>query len=235
MNGLIMNGAIVASGNKSVENIQHRIYEVRGLQVMLDRDLAELYGVETRVLNQAVKRNIERFPSDFLFRLSKKEWDHLKSQIVISNNTLKNIDNEAVEQKDSDWKSHPVITGRGGDRALPYAFTELGVAMLSSVLRSDTAIQVNINIMRAFVMIRQAFSALQSTNLRVEQLSLSMKELSTRLEESLRNQNDINSEQERTNEEIAVQIEMINDVLDQLRTTPPPPAKPIGFKVSSSD
>ena len=92
LNGLIMNGAIVASGNKSVENIQHRIYEVRGLQVMLDRDLAELYGVETRVLNQAVKRNIERFPSDFLFRLSKKEWDHLKSQIVISNNTLKNID-----------------------------------------------------------------------------------------------------------------------------------------------
>lgn len=230
-----MNGAIVISGDNSVESIQHRIYEVRGQQVMLDRDLAELYGVETRVLNQAVKRNIERFPSDFLFRLSKNEWKLLKSQIVISKNILKNIDNECVEQDESDRKSQSVMTGRGGDRALPNAFTELGVAMLSSVLRSDTAIQVNINIMRAFVMIRQALSTWQSTNLRVEQLSLSMKELNTRLEESLRNQNDINCEQERTNEEIAVQIEMINDVLDQLRTTPTPPAKPIGFKVSSSD
>ena len=230
-----MNGAIVISGDNSVESIQHRIYEVRGQQVMLDRDLAELYGVETRVLNQAVKRNIERFPSDFLFRLSKNEWELLKSQIVISKNILKNIDNECVEQDESDRKSQSVMTGRGGDRALPNAFTELGVAMLSSVLRSDTAIQVNINIMRAFVMIRQALSTWQSTNLRVEQLSLSMKQLSTRLEESLRNQNDINCEQERTNEEIAVQIEMINDVLDQLRTTPTPPAKPIGFKVSSSD
>lgn len=230
-----MNGAIVISGDNSVESIQHRIYEVRGQQVMLDRDLAELYGVETRVLNQAVKRNIERFPSDFLFRLSKNEWELLKSQIVISKNILKNIDNECVEQDESDRKSQSVMTGRGGDRALPNAFTELGVAMLSSVLRSDTAIQVNINIMRAFVMIRQALSTWQSTNLRVEQLSLSMKELNTRLEESLRNQNDINCEQERTNEEIAVQIEMINDVLDQLRTTPTPPAKPIGFKVSSSD
>ena len=230
-----MNGALVISGDNSVESIQHRIYEVRGQQVMLDRDLAELYGVETRVLNQAVKRNIERFPSDFLFRLSKNEWELLKSQIVISKNILKNIDNECVEQDESDRKSQSVMTGRGGDRALPNAFTELGVAMLSSVLRSDTAIQVNINIMRAFVMIRQALSTWQSTNLRVEQLSLSMKQLSTRLEESLRNQNDINCEQERTNEEIAVQIEMINDVLDQLRTTPTPPAKPIGFKVSSSD
>ena len=230
-----MNGAIVISGDNSVESIQHRIYEVRGQQVMLDRDLAELYGVETRVLNQAVKRNIERFPSDFLFRLSKNEWELLKSQIVISKNILKNIDNECVEQDESDRKSQSVMTGRGGDRALPNAFTELGVAMLSSVLRSDTAIQVNINIMRAFVMIGQALSTWQSTNLRVEQLSLSMKELNTRLEESLRNQNDINCEQERTNEEIAVQIEMINDVLDQLRTTPTPPAKPIGFKVSSSD
>ena len=96
---------------------------------MLDRDLAELYGVETRVLNQAVKRNAERFPEDFMFQLTQHEWGNLKSQFVISS-----------------W---------GGIRKLPYVFTELGVAMLSSVLASKTAIQINMGIMRAFVSIRQ--------------------------------------------------------------------------------
>ncbi len=96
---------------------------------MLDFDLAELYEVETKVLNQAVKRNTDRFPIDFMFQLSKKEFEILKSQIVTSS-----------------W---------GGTRKLPYAFTEQGVAMLSSVLRSDKAINVNIAIMRAFVLMRQ--------------------------------------------------------------------------------
>ena len=154
-----------------VEAIRHRIYEVRGLRVMLDRDLAELYGVETRALNQAVKRNIDRFPDDFLFRLNKNEWTFLKSQIVISNNDATTADNKDVDTNDDSLKSQIVISNRGGDRALPYAFTELGIAMLSSVLRSETAIQVNINIMRAFVAIRHTVSAWQGVNLKVEQLS----------------------------------------------------------------
>ena len=132
---------ITAIGTSEVEVIKHRIYEVRGLRVMLDRDLAELYGVETRALNQAVKRNIDRFPDDFLFRLNKNEWTFLKSQIVISNNDATTADNKDVATNGDSLKSQFVISNRGGDRALPYAFTELGIAMLSSVLRSETAIQ----------------------------------------------------------------------------------------------
>jgi len=111
--------------------IQSKIYEIRSQRVMLDRDLAEMYGVETRVLNQAVKRNIERFPEDFMFQLTDEEFQNWKSQIVITNSI------------------------NMGLRRNPYAFTELGVAMLSSVLNSKTAIQINMGIMRAFVAIRK--------------------------------------------------------------------------------
>ena len=206
-----------------VEVIRHRIYEVRGLRVMLDRDLAELYGVETRALNQAVKRNIDRFPDDFLFRLNKKEWTFLKSQIVISNTDATTADNKDVATNGDSLKSQFVISNRGGDRALPYAFTELGIAMLSSVLRSETAIQVNINIMRAFVAIRHAVSAWQGVNLKVEQLSHKVDQLNSYVEEILHDQNDINRMQEETNNEIALQIEAINDALDQLREKPSTP------------
>jgi hypothetical protein len=113
-------------------NIETRIYEIRGLKVMLDYDLSRLYEVETRVLNQAVKRNIKRFPDDFMFRLNEKEWDTLISQIVTSKTEK-----------------------RGGTQKLPYAFTEQGVAMLSGILNSEKAINVNIAIMRAFVFVRQ--------------------------------------------------------------------------------
>lgn len=109
--------------------IQSKIYEIRGQQVMLDFDLAQLYEVETKVLNQAVKRNSKRFPSDFMFKLTQTEWGILKSQIVTSR-----------------W---------GGSRKFPSAFTEQGLAMLSGILNSDKAIDVNINIMRAFVAIRK--------------------------------------------------------------------------------
>lgn len=109
--------------------IRNLIYVVRGQKVMLDSDLAMLYGVETRALNQAVKRNIERFPQDFMFQLTKEEFENLKSQIVTSS-----------------W---------GGVRKLPYAFTEQGVAMLSSVLKSKRAININVQIMRTFVQIRK--------------------------------------------------------------------------------
>ena len=213
-----------------VEVIRHRIYEVRGLRVMLDRDLAELYGVETRALNQAVKRNIDRFPDDFLFRLNKNEWTFLKSQIVISNNDATTADNKDVATNGDSLKSQFVISNRGGDRALPYAFTELGIAMLSSVLRSETAIQVNINIMRAFVAIRHAVSAWQGVNLKVEQLSHKVDQLNNYVEEILHDQNDINRMQEETNNEIALQIEAINDALDQLREQPSTPRKRIGYK-----
>ena len=221
---------ITTIGTSEVEVIKHRIYEVRGLRVMLDRDLAELYGVETRALNQAVKRNIDRFPDDFLFRLNKNEWTFLKSQIVISNTDATTADNKDVATNGDSLKSQFVISNRGGDRALPYAFTELGIAMLSSVLRSETAIQVNINIMRAFMAIRHAVSTWQGVNLKVEQLSHKVDQLNNYVEEILHDQNDINRMQEETNTEIALQIEAINDALDQLREKPTTPRKRIGYK-----
>ena len=113
----------------SEEAIVEKIFVLRGLKVMLDRDLAEMYGVETRVLNQAVSRNLSRFSEDFMFQLSDEEWKNLISQFVISS--------------------------YGGVRKLPFAFTEQGVAMLSSVLRSETAIQVNIQIIRVYTRMKQ--------------------------------------------------------------------------------
>lgn len=214
---------IIIRDNTDIDVIKHRIYEVRGMRVMLDRDLAELYCVSTGRLNEAVKRNINRFPDDFLFRLNKNEWTFLKSQFAISKNNANATDIKDVGDNDSGLKSQFAISNRGGDRALPYAFTELGIAMLSSVLRSETAIQVNINIMRAFVMIRQTVAAWQSTNLKVEQLEHKVDNLSVRVDEILHEQND-------NNMEIAVQIEAINDALDQLREKPSAPRKRIGFK-----
>lgn len=112
------------------ESIEKLIYLIRGERVMLDQDLAELYGVETKALVQAISRNLNRFPSDFMFQLSFQEFSALRSQIVTSK-------------------------GRGGRRSIPYAFTEHGVAMLSSVLRSERAVEINIQIIRAFVRLRQ--------------------------------------------------------------------------------
>jgi hypothetical protein len=115
-----------------IEMIERRIILIRGSKVILDSDLAELYQVETRVLIQAVKRNLERFPEDFMLRLTKEEEQSLRSQFVISNSG-----------------------GRGGRRYLPYIFTEHGVAILSSVLSSKRAVQMNILIIRAFVRLRE--------------------------------------------------------------------------------
>ena len=112
-----------------VQVIQNKIYEIRSQKVMFDFDLAELYDVERRALNQAVKRNISRFPGDFMFQLTKKEWEPLKSQMVISS-----------------W---------GGSRSLPYAFTEHGITMLASLLKSQKAIKMNIAIVRAFIAMRK--------------------------------------------------------------------------------
>ena len=124
----------------SVQLIERRIYLIRGQKVMLDFDLAELYGAPTRQLNQQVTRNKRRFPEDFMFRLTKEEAEALRSQFVISN------------------------IGRGGRRYLPRAFTEQGVAMLSTVLNSEQAIEVNIAIMRAFVRLRQMLETNEELN-----------------------------------------------------------------------
>lgn len=118
----------------SAEQIENCIHLLRGQRVLLDVDLAMLYGVETRILNQAIRRNSRRFPPDFMFQLTAREFESLRSQFVISNR-------------------------RGGRRYLPYVFTEQGVAMLSSVLNSKRAIQVNIEIMRAFVRLRRMLAS----------------------------------------------------------------------------
>ncbi len=216
---------IAIKGTADIEVIKHRIYEVRGMQVMLDRDLAELYNVETKVLNQAVKRNIERFPEDFMFRMDNSEWVFLRSQFVTSK--IVPLSTEDEEDNDSrDVLRSQFVTskdGRGGVRYTPYVFTELGIAMLSSVLRSETAIQVNINIMRAFVAIRHAIGAWQGVNLKVEQLSHKVDNLNARVDEILHEQNE-------NNMEMAVQISALNDALDQLREKPSTPRKRIGFK-----
>ena len=126
-------------------DIKSLIHVIRSQQVMLDSDLAMLYGVETRSLNQSVKRNIRRFPDDFMFQLTKSEWNYLKSQISIFEST----DNE----NDTNLKSQIVISSWGGSRTNPFVFTRNGVGMLSSVLKSETANEVNIRIMRAFTAI----------------------------------------------------------------------------------
>jgi phage regulator Rha-like protein len=128
---------------KVMRSIQNRIYEIRGERVMLDRDLAALYETETKALNLAVKRNLKRFPKDFMFQLTRQEFDNLKFQI------------ETSETSNSLRLQNETSKGRGGTRYLPYAFTEQGVAMLSGILNSDKAINMNIAIMRAFVEVRR--------------------------------------------------------------------------------
>ena len=135
--------------------IQNKIYEVNGIKVMLDYDLAELYEVETRVLNQAIKRNIESFPEDFMFRLTKEEWDEVSSSQIVM------------------MSSQSVMTSKRPKTALPYVFTEHGVTMLASVLRSPKARKMNIAIVRAFVALRKAI-------VNIDNLQSQLKELETK-------------------------------------------------------
>lgn len=135
-----------------IKSIQNRIYEIRGERVMLDFDLASLYEVETRVLNQAVKRNIKRFPDDFMFQLTSAEFESIKFQIDAIN---ENVSSQIVISDQPNLMSQIVTSSWGGTRKLPYAFTEQGVAMLSGVVNSDKAINMNIAIMRVFVDVRK--------------------------------------------------------------------------------
>ena len=175
----------------NLQIIQSKIYEIRGQKVMLDFDLAELYGIETRGLKQAVRRNSARFEGeDFMFELTKEEIS--RSQIVILNK------------------------GRGSNiKYTPFAFTELGVAMLSSVLNSPTAIEINRGIMRAFVAMRQLIHISPVDN--IGELKNELKELKEYIEDVFTDQNDIN-------EDTRMQLELINQTLAELQT------KDRGFK-----
>ena len=196
---------------QSVEQIESLILTIRGKQVILDRDLARLYGVETRRLNEQVRRNIERFPEDFMFQLSKEEFESLRSQFATLNGFSRsqfvtlNADFDDLRSQiatsnagSSDLRSQIATSnGRGGQRYLPYAFTENGIAMLSSVLRSPMAIATNIHIMRAFNAMRhfigshaQVFQRLEvmecnqlALNAHQEELSAQVAENNKKLEE----------------------------------------------------
>jgi hypothetical protein len=165
------------------ERIERSILSIRGHRVMIDSDLAKLYGVETRALVQAVQRNRERFPDDFMFQLTREEFDHLRSQSVISS------------------------LGWGGRRYPPYAFTEQGVAMLSSVLRSERAVQVNIEIMRAFVRLREMLA--------------SHAELARKLD-ALEKKYD-------------AQFRVVFDAIRQLMAPPEPKRRRIGFRIGNNE
>ena len=183
----------------NLQLIQNKIYEIRGLKVMLDFDLAKIYGIETKVLKQAVKRNIKRFEGeDFMFEITKEELS--RSQIVTLNK------------------------GRGYNfKYLPYAFTELGVAMLSSVLNSDTAIETNRGIMRAFVAIRHiAFTPPKDE---LQELQNDVRQLKEYIEDVFTDYNDIN-------EDTRIQLELINKTLAELQIQKKlfnKPRNPIGF------
>jgi len=146
------------------ENVAQLVFFIRGERVILDVDLAMLYGVETGALNRAVKRNADRFPVDFMFRLARDDWENLRCQIGISSSPASAQARAAMRSR--------IVTGRshGGRRALPYAFTEQGVAMLSSVLRSPRAVAVNIAIMRTFVQLRRLMDSNRDLARKIEAL-----------------------------------------------------------------
>ena len=188
-----------------LELIQSKIYEIRGQRVMLDFDLAELYQVETRVLNQAVKRNIDRFPEDFMFQVTAEEWVVISSQFVMTSRNKR------------------------PKSALPLAFTEHGVVMLSSVLRSDIAVQTSVLITRAFVAMRQIIA--NSPVIMSAQLQKEMKELKEYIDDVFADPNDIN-------EDTRMQIELINQVLAELQVHKKLSEKtrrPIGFILPKED
>ena len=171
----------------SLEPIKRKIYEIRGRRVMLDSDLAEMYKVETKNLKRAVRANIERFPDDFMFELTKDEYDSLRCK----NFTLK--------------------SGRGQhSKYLPFAFTREGIAMLSGLLRSEIAVQANINIMRAFFQMQEALLIVSNTQLQLEQIRAEIKQLRTDMNDTLADQNEIN-------ESTRAQLEAISDALMELQ------------------
>lgn len=196
---------------RTVDIIKTKIYEIRGQRVMLDSDLAELYQVETKYLKRAVKSNIDRFPEDFMFELTKEEQNSLRCNFC----TLK-------------------TSGRGQhSKYLSYVFTEEGVAMLSGLLRSNVAVQVNINIMRAFVAMRHSIDMLKEVHFKIDNLQTQIKELSDSVDDILSTQNDIN-------EDTSMQLELLNQSLAELQADKNirkefVERKPIGFKIENGN
>ena len=183
-----------------IEVIQHKIYEIRGVRVMLDFDLSTLYGIETRALKQAVKRNINRFPDDFMFILTKTEANYLLD-IGVSQNVI------------------PLEYNFGG--TLPMAFTEQGVAMLSGTLRSQQAIDVNISIMRAFVQLRQFLLQNRDIILSIDELRQRVKQLEISGEETLASINDLNEDTRREMDDIYIALtEMAKNKSETLKRNP---------------
>lgn len=182
----------MASSPPMAVNLPPRILTLRGQRVLLDVDLAALYGVATKVLLQSVKRNTERFPVDFMFQMTGDEFANLRSQIVTSS-----------------------LGGHGGRRTAPYAFTEQGVAMLSSVLKSPQAIAVNIEIMRTFVRIR----ALAATH----------DDLAKRLDALEQKTEALSLSHDNFSQNTRAQLRQVIDTLRDLMTPPVPPKRPIGF------
>ena len=186
-----------------IEIIQRKIYEIRGQRVMFDFDLASLYQVETRVLNQAVKRNLNRFPEDFMFQLTSVEWDFISSQFVMTSRTKR------------------------PKSSLPFAFTEHGALMLSSVLRSNVAVEISIKVTRAFVAVRKVL-ATASLPMKVAELEYGLKELRQEVEDILADQNEIN-------EDTRAHLDALSTALVALqseRNKPSQPRRPIGFNAS---
>ena len=181
--------------------VQNLIHEIRGLRVMLDFDLARLYQVDTKVLNQAVKRNMNRFPPDFMFKLSNEEFTNLRSQIVTSS-----------------W---------GGRRIPPLAFTEQGVAMLSGLLKSDVAVAANIAIMRAFVQVREYLLAASSVSAELRELRAKVDLLAMQQEENLAAVNDLSEDVRHDIDNLYLAIGELAARIEAKRAEPRPR---VGFK-----
>ena len=186
--------------------VQNLIYEIRGQKVMLDEDLAKLYQVETKVLNQAVRRNIKRFPVDFMFQLDNKEFANLKSQIVTSS-----------------W---------GGRRTPPLAFTEEGIAMLSSVLHSDVAIAANISILRAFVKVREYLLMASSVSAELKELRAKVDLLQLQQEENMGAVNDLSEDVRQDIDNLYLAIGELSARIEERKKEP---RRRIGFQQNIED
>ena len=186
--------------------VQKLIYEIRGQKVMLDFDLAKLYQVETRVLNQSVKRNLRRFPPDFMFQLTEEEWLSNSSQIVMTSNRPK--------------------------KALPYAFTEQGVAMLSGLLHSDVAIDANIAIMRAFVQVRQYLLTTVSMSAELKELRAKVDLLAMQQEENIGAVNDLSEDVRQDIDNLYLAIGELSSRIEEKKHEP---RRKIGFRQNMED
>ncbi|WP_417012824.1 ORF6N domain-containing protein [Alistipes sp.] len=184
--------------------IQNKIYEIRGQRVMLDFDLAHLYQVETKVLKQAVRRNSQRFPADFMFEISVEEYNSLKTSL----------------------RSQIVTSNKGGVRYMPFAFTEMGVAMLSSVLRSETAILANIAIMRAFVAMRNYIATTTTVTAELAEIRAKLALLERTDADNAEAIGDLSEDMRKELDTIYDAIAALSVKIPQAR----PPRRPIGFK-----